>query len=90
MFIPLGLFVAMLISHRHWWVLLFAGTLISGAIELSQLLLLPSRYPEVRDLVSNSTGFLIGALAAVLFRLLVEHRDKLVEHDRRDAARLTR
>ncbi len=89
MFVPLGLFVAMLISHRHWWVLLFAGTLMSGVIELSQLLFLPSRYPEVRDLVSNSTGFLIGALVAVLFRLVVEHRDKLVEHDRRNAARRT-
>jgi len=62
MFIPLGVFMAMLVSHRHWWVLLFTGTLMSGFIELTQLLFLPSRYPEVRDLISNSTGFLLGAL----------------------------
>jgi len=84
MFIPLGVFMAMLVSHRHWWVLLFTGTLMSGFIELTQLLFLPSRYPEVRDLISNSTGFLLGALGAIIIRLLVAHRDKLVERDRQN------
>lgn len=65
--------------------LLFAGTLFSGFIELGQLLFLPDRFPEVRDLISNSTGFLLGAAASVLFRLLVAHRDRLVERDRREA-----
>lgn len=88
MFVPLGVFTALLVSRRHWWVLLFAGTLYSGVIELSQLLFLPDRYPEVRDLISNTTGFLLGATASVLFRLAVAHRDSLVEHDRRDAERL--
>lgn len=89
MFVPLGVFMAMLISQRHWWVLLFTGTLMSGAIELSQMLFLPGRFPEVRDLVSNTTGFLLGAIGALLIRLLVAHRDGLVEHDRRDAERKT-
>lgn len=87
MFVPLGIFVAMLISQRHWWLLLFTGTLMSGVIELGQMLFLPGRVPEVRDLISNSTGFLIGAICAVLVRLLVAHRDGLVEHDRRNAQR---
>lgn len=82
MFIPLGVFVALLISRRHWWVLLFAGTLFSGFIELGQLLFLPNRFPEVRDLISNSTGFILGAIAAVVFRLAVAHRDELVHRDR--------
>jgi len=85
MFVPLGVFMAMLISRRHWWVLLFTGTLMSGFIELTQLLFLPSRYPEVRDLISNSTGFLLGALGAIIIRLLVAHRDTLVERDRQNA-----
>lgn len=89
MFVPLGIFTAMLISQRHWWVLLFTGTLMSGAIELSQMLFLPGRFPEVRDLISNSTGFLLGAIGALLIRLLVAHRDGLVEHDRRNATRET-
>lgn len=87
MFIPLGVFTAMLISQRHWWVLLFTGTLMSAFIELSQALFLPDRFPEVRDLISNSTGFAIGAIGAVTFRLIVAHRDDLVERDRREAAR---
>lgn len=90
MFVPLGVFTALLVSRRHWWALLFLGTIYSGAIELSQLLFLPDRYPEVRDLVSNTTGFLIGAIASVLFRLAVAHRDNLVERDRRDAERVGR
>jgi glycopeptide antibiotics resistance protein len=88
MFVPLGVFTAMLISRRHWWVLLFIGTLMSAFIELSQMLFLPDRFPEVRDLGSNSAGFIIGAIFAVAFRLIVAHRDELVERDRREAARV--
>ena len=87
MFVPLGVFMAMLVARRHWWVLLFAGTLMSGFIELSQMLFLSDRYPDVRDLVSNTIGFLLGAVGASLIRLLVAHRDSLVEGDRRDAER---
>src|SRR5690606_7236049 len=82
MFVPLGIFAAMLISARYWWTLLFLGTMFSGFIELAQRQFLPDRYPEIRDLISNSTGFLIGATIAVVFRLLVAHRDRLVERDR--------
>lgn len=90
MFIPLGVFVALLVSRRRWWVLLFLGTVFSGFIELGQLLFLPSRFPEVRDLVSNTTGFLIGAILAVTFRMIVAHRDVLVEYDRLEGSqRLT-
>jgi len=85
MFIPLGVFTAMLLARRHWWILLVAGTLMSAVIEVSQLLFLPERFPEVRDLVSNTTGFVIGAVGAVTLRLMVAHRDTLVEHDRRNA-----
>lgn len=82
MFIPLGIFVALLISRRHWWLLLFAGTVFSGFIELGQLLFLPDRVPEVRDLISNSTGFILGAIVAVSLRMAVAHRDELVHRDR--------
>lgn len=82
MFIPLGVFIALLISRRYWWVLLIAGTGFSGFIELGQLLFLPDRFPEVRDLVSNSTGFIIGAILAVVLRMAVAHRDDLVRRDR--------
>jgi glycopeptide antibiotics resistance protein len=85
MFVPLGIFAALLISRKAWWTLLFMGSAFSGFIELFQATFLPERYPEVRDLVSNTTGFLIGACIAIFLRLLVSHRDGLVEQDRRRA-----
>jgi glycopeptide antibiotics resistance protein len=85
MFVPLGVFTALLLSRRHWWALLFLGTLFSGLIELGQLLFLPDRVPEVRDLLSNTTGFLLGSTASVIFRMIVAHRDQLIERDRREA-----
>jgi glycopeptide antibiotics resistance protein len=82
MFVPLGVFTALLLSRRAWWTLLLLGTVFSGFIETFQALFLPDRFPEVRDLLSNTTGFLLGAAASVLLRLLVAHRDRLVELDR--------
>lgn len=82
MFVPIGVFTALLLGRRVWWLLLVLGTALSGLIELSQYLFLPSRYPEWRDVLSNSLGFLIGAALAVGLRLLVSHRDRLVELDR--------
>jgi len=85
MFLPLGLFAALLIPRRAWWSLLFLGTVSSAFIEFFQSVFLPGRVPEVRDLMSNTIGFLLGALFAISMRLLVAHRDTLVEHDRRAA-----
>ena len=85
MFIPLGIFSALLIPRKAWWTLLLQGTAFSALIELFQATFLPGRVPEVRDLVSNTAGFLIGAAAAIFIRLLVSHRDTLVEQDRRAA-----
>src|SRR5690606_13057439 len=50
MFMPLGLFAALLISKRAWWTLLFLGTIFSAIIETYQALFLPDRFPEWRDL----------------------------------------
>ena len=85
MFVPLGLLTALALHRRWWWTLLFLGTAFSAVIELCQLLLLPGRYSEVRDIVSNSIGFLIGAGVAVLLRLLIAHRDRLVIAEARAA-----
>ena len=82
MFVPIGVFTALLLGRRVWWLLLLLGTALSGFIELSQFLFLPSRVPEWRDILSNSVGFLIGAALSVGLRLLVSHRDRLVELDR--------
>ena len=89
MFIPLGFFAGLLVSRKAWWTLLFMGTAFSGFIEFYQATFLSERVPEVRDLISNTTGFLIGATVAITLRFIVSHRDSLVEQDRR-AAELAR
>ncbi len=68
MFVPLGFLTALVLQRRRWWLLWVVGTAFSGLIELWQLLFLPERYPDWRDLVSNTIGFLIGAGLGVLIR----------------------
>ena len=86
MFVPLGIFAALLIARKHWWLLLFMGTAFSIGIEMFQATFLPDRVPEVRDVISNAAGFLIGSVISLSFRLIVGYRDSLVALDRRQAA----
>lgn len=65
MFVPLGMLVALLIPRRSRWALLLIGTLFSASIELTQTMV-PGRVSDVRDVIANSTGFLLGAAVAVL------------------------
>lgn len=61
MFVPLGVFAALLLPRRSRWMLLLIGTAFSAFIELYQGAFLPERYSEWRDIVSNTSGFLVGA-----------------------------
>ena len=71
MFVPLG--VLALLLRRAWWVLL-TGPAFSAFIETYQALFLPGRYPELRDVLSNSIGFLVGAGAVLLIRRVRSRR----------------
>ena len=62
MFTPLGFFLALALPGARLWLGIIALPLISGLIEWSQLLFLPSRYPTVSDLVANSLGGWLGLL----------------------------
>lgn len=81
LFVPLGVFVAMLLPQRAWWVLLLIGIFCSALIEAAQAVFLLDRVADPRDVIANSLGFLIGAAAAIGFRLIVAHRDRLVARD---------
>lgn len=65
MFVPIGLFLLLLVGRRRWWVAILAGVLLSASIEIAQLGL-PGRVSDIRDLASNSLGALLGVLAALL------------------------
>ena len=58
MFVPLGILV--LAWGGRWWYGILIGTVLSAAIETIQLLFLPTRVADVRDVVANTVGAAIG------------------------------
>lgn len=64
MFVPLGLLV-LAWGGRPWHGIL-GGLALSTLIETSQLLFLPTRVADVRDLIANTVGATLGVLAAAL------------------------
>jgi glycopeptide antibiotics resistance protein len=64
MFVPVGLFFLLLFGRRLWLVAALAGVGLTCAIETAQLFL-PDRVSDVRDLVANSVGGLVGVLLAL-------------------------
>lgn len=78
MFIPLGFLVALLLPARVWWLALIICPALSIGIEITQASFLAARFASVTDVVSNSTGAVVGILMAVVLRALVYERDKKV------------
>lgn len=66
MFIPVGMFFLLLFGRRMWFVAVLAGVAMTFTIEFVQMFL-PDRVSDVRDIVANSAGTLVG----VLFTLVV-------------------
>lgn len=76
MFMPIGFFVALLLSARVWWLAPLICPGLSIAIELTQAVVLSARFATVQDILSNTTGALIGILIAFVLRAAVYERDK--------------
>ncbi|TLM81679.1 VanZ family protein [Pseudarthrobacter sp. NamE5] len=73
LFIPIGFISSLAFPKKPWWRIGAFGLLISGLIELGQLLFLQDRFASPGDLVTNASGAVIGALlvTAVLKKLQV-------------------
>lgn len=80
-FVPIGFLGGLLVGYRLWWLPIVAGGAFSASIELSQALFLPGRVASAADVVANTSGALVGCLAAVAVRMLILHRDVLVIQD---------
>ena len=75
MFIPIGVFLVLLFGRRLWWLAIVIGVLLTCSIEFTQQFL-PTRYPDVRDLVANAGGAVLGAgFALVLTAWKVVRRE---------------
>lgn len=66
LFIPYGTVSALAFPEKRWWQIGGLGFLISGCMELGQLLFLHNRFSSPLDLVTNTLGAVIGALLAAV------------------------
>lgn len=75
MFIPIGVFLLLLFGRRLWWLAIIIGVGLTCSIEFTQQFL-PTRYPDVRDLVANGGGAVLGVgFALVLTAWKVVRRE---------------
>jgi len=88
LFVPMGVFVVLLLGRRLWWVGIFAGILASCWIELAQGIWLSDRVSDPRDLVSNGLGTMLGVLFALLITWPAAYRHR--QQSRAQAARRVR
>ena len=68
LFVPLGVFLLLLVGTRLWFVALAAGIVLTSMIENIQRSV-PGRVSDPRDVAANSIGMAIGLVLAVLLTL---------------------
>lgn len=64
MFVPLGLMFVLLLGRRRWWLAILVAVAFTVGIETAQLFL-RDRIPDVRDLVANASGAVLGVVTAL-------------------------
>jgi glycopeptide antibiotics resistance protein len=67
-FVPIGVLICLLLPRRLSLLAVPLGALVSGAIELGQLLLLPARFASWNDILANTIGTVIGVAIVVIIR----------------------
>ncbi len=68
LFVPVGVFLLLLVGTRFWWVAVLAAFMMSGAIETAQQSI-PGRVPDQRDVFANQMGASVGILVAIVLTL---------------------
>lgn len=65
LFVPVGLFLLLMVGTRFWWVAGLAGFLMTSLIETAQRSV-PGRVPDERDILANTAGALVGILVGLV------------------------
>jgi len=65
MFVPVGMFLVLLLGRSRWWLAIALGVALSALIETAQAFL-PTRVSDVRDLVHNGLGALVGVVVVLI------------------------
>ncbi|WP_081630826.1 VanZ family protein [Microbacterium sp. 11MF] len=71
MFVPLGVIAVLWFGVRGWWAAPLIGALASATIETLQALLLDARVADVRDIIANALGSVIGMCLMLLLAFLL-------------------
>jgi len=83
-FVPVGFFIAAVLPIRLWWLGAIIGCGVSVLNEWIQGAFLPARTADLGDILANTVGAIVGALAVTAIRL-IRWRLALIR-ERRDAA----
>lgn len=75
LFLPIGIVSSLAFPEKPWWHAGAFGLLVSCCMELGQLLFLHNRFASPLDLVTNTSGAVIGTLfiAFMLKKLEARH-----------------
>ena len=68
LFVPLGVFLLLLVGTRLWFVALMAGIVLTSMIENIQRSV-PGRVSDPRDVAANSIGMVVGIVLALVLTL---------------------
>ena len=85
MFVPIGMFLVLLLGSRQWWLALLLSGALTLFIETAQRGI-PGRVSDPRDLLANTTGAVIGIVLALILTAPGELRRR---RQQRAAAALT-
>jgi len=65
LFVPVGLFLLLLVGTRFWWVAGLGAFVLTSVIENVQRSI-PGRVPDERDVLANTAGALLGILIGLV------------------------
>lgn len=65
LFLPFGVFFVLLFGRARWWLAILLGVALTVGIEFAQQFI-PNRVSDVRDIVSNSIGAVLGTVFALV------------------------
>ena len=68
LFVPIGVFLLLLVGAGQWWLAGIGSFLLTAFIETMQQQI-PGRVPDQRDLVANTVGGLIGIAVALVLTM---------------------
>ncbi len=87
MFVPIGVFLLLLVGAERWWLALFLPLFLTVFIETAQRSI-PGRVPDPRDIVANVLGGIAGVVLAMILTFPATMRRRRRRRERERAALL--